>query len=368
MRLSTFLELRPEQILLETTQFARTLHCLESADERALEDHFSQILKTIALDLKRPQSRSQAIQKSRGDGPTSTLKTPAHIHGYEGASIGLSSSQLVAEYRVLRSCVLRLWMEDAPSEPSLFDDLMRFNEAVDQAVAESVASCEAEVERWRQIFLAVLGHDLRGPLNAASLTASLIAMEAPAGLCEHTAVLTRSVKRMASMLDSLLELNRANLGSGMVLHRTMVDVEAECRAELGVLSAAHPGNYLCLESEGDLHGYFDASRLREALSNLVTNAIKHGLEGFEPQIRLEGNTTTVIISVENSGAIAEADPAVLFEPLRRGMSAQQKTERTNLGLGLFITRQISRAHGGDVHLVAESGRVQFTIILPKILA
>lgn len=178
-------------------------------------------------------------------------------------------------------------------------------------------------------------------------------------------MLAVSVKRLVAMLDSFSERNRANLGTGMVLHRAPVNVESQCRAELEVLQAAYPQQRPTLTAWGNVRGDFGASRPREALSNLVTYTIKHGTGGVAPEIRLEGNPTAVIIHVENAGEITEPDPAVLFEPLRRGVSAQRNTERTNLRLGLFITRQISRAHGGDVHIASESGRVRFTIILPK---
>lgn len=82
----------------------------------------------------------------------------------------------MAEYRVMRASVMNLWLSGAGnSDPDAAQDIIRFNEAIDEAVAESVAFFTAEVDRWRHVFLGALGHDLRGPLNAILLTSELLA-------------------------------------------------------------------------------------------------------------------------------------------------------------------------------------------------
>ena len=274
-------------------------------------------------------------------------------------------TQVYAEYRALRSCVLRLWTEQHAFADDAEHDLIRFNEAIDQAVQESVTSYEDEVEHLRQLFLGVLSHDLRGPLNAIKLTTSLIEMQAQGPVVRSAAVLNKSVKRMATLLDSLLEMNRANLGAGMPLERSTTDLGLQCQAEIDMLQVAYSGSRLHVTAHGDLTGNFDSSRVREALSNLVTNAVKHAANKDDVAIDLTGDEDTVRIAIENAGEIPSSDAHALFEPLRRGSGAHQSNERSNLGLGLFITRQIARAHGGDVELHSESGRVRFTLVLPK---
>ena len=365
MRLGTFLEHRADQILQETVAFARSLKPLQHCDDKELKDHFSEILVTIAADLKEPQSRSESIEKSQGRGPVDPEETAAQSHGLARAESGLSMTQVYAEYRALRSCVLRLWTEQHAFAEGAEDDLIRFNEAIDQAVQESVTSYENEVDHLRQLFLGVLSHDLREPLNAIALTTSIIKLQAEGPLACSAAVLVKGVKRMTTLLDSLLEMNRANLGAGMPLDKTTADLGLQCQAEIEVLQAAYPGSRLHVTAHGDLTGSFDSSRVREALSNLVTNAVKHAANKDDVTIALTGDEKTVRIAVENAGDIPSSDANGLFEPLRRGSGAHQSNERTNLGLGLFITRQIARAHGGDVELHSEDGRVRFTLFLPK---
>lgn len=172
---------------------------------------------------------------------------------------------------------------------------------------------------------------------------------------------------MVSLLDSLLEHNRVGLGAGMTIERAPIDLETTCREELELQRAAHPGAKIQLVVEGDTRGEFDDSRIREALSNLITNAVNHGLP--EPvSVRLEGGDQAVRLTVENAAAeeIPSGELEQLFEPLHRGAVRRSGSERSHLGLGLFIARQIAKAHGGEVTGESSGQRVWFTLTLPKI--
>lgn len=143
-----------------------------------LRDHLPLILEDIAEDLRRPQTRDESILKSQGHGAQLGGETAAQRHGKFRAVSGLSVNELVAEFRVLRAAVLRLWSESCAPNEFTAEDVMRFNEAIDQAVAESVAFFHAEVEHWRALLLGVVGHDLRGPLNGVLLAAEVLTLEA----------------------------------------------------------------------------------------------------------------------------------------------------------------------------------------------
>ncbi len=182
--------------------------------------------------------------------------------------------------------------------------MQRFNEAIDQALA-GIGSWHfsAEAERWRNIFLAVLGHDLRGPLNAVLLTAELLSrIGSGEPTTEHTARLIRSGKRMKDLLDSLLDYSRSSLGRGIAIRRAPVDLAAACREELDVLRAALPGRRVDLVTTGNVEGVFDASRVRESLANLVLNAARYGAEGTAISVLLSGTKGAVALSVGNEGA------------------------------------------------------------------
>ncbi|RYF62332.1 MAG: HAMP domain-containing histidine kinase, partial [Comamonadaceae bacterium] len=301
------------------------------------------------------------------------VRTAAQIHGLMRAKDGVSIEQLVAEFRALRSSVLRLWGDAHAPGPGAFEDIARFNEAIDQAVTESVAFYARERERWRQIFLGIVGHDLRSPLNAISLTAEMIRAGGAVPVA-HTALLSRGVNRMTALLDSLLEYSRSSLGPGMVLQKVPVDLAAVCQEELELLRAGHRGATIEFTATGDAWGNFDASRVREALANLVSNAVKHGHATDPVTVAIEaddvddvdgGDGGVIRLSVENTGEIGAHEFEMLFEPLRQRDTPSASGERSHLGLGLFIVRQIARAHGGDVQGSCVDHRVRFTIELPK---
>lgn len=364
MRLATFLESSREEILDAAIDFARSIPVLHKLDDRALRNHLPGLLEVISADLRSPQSRSESIEKSHGLAPENAGHTPAQTHGLLRARLGLSIEELVAEYRAMRSSVLRLWIESHAGGPEAAEDIFRFNESIDQAVAESVQFYAQERERWRQIFLGVLGHDLRAPLHAITLTLELLRAEAREPSARFD-MLTRSVGRLTGLLDSLLEYSRSSIGLGMALQRSLTDLARACEEEVELQSAANPQARITFDARGDSVGDFDLSRLREALGNLISNAVKHGLPTEPTQVRLRGDTQFVRVSVENAGEIPPEEIEMLFEPLFQRDSASTRVERTHMGLGLFITRQIARAHGGDVVGACDGQRVRFTMQLPR---
>lgn len=364
MRLARFLETDREPIVAAAVAYARTIPPLEHLEEATLRDHLPHLLETISADLRTSQSRTQSIAKSLGEGPTTDEPTSAQIHGLLRARRGISIEHLVAEFRALRSSILRLWLEKNPPDATSGEDIARFNEAIDQAVAESVQYFAQERERWRQIFLGILGHDLRSPLNAIKVTVELMRRGASAPP-EQTALLNRAVKRLAALLDSLLEYNRAEFGSGMVLQTATANLSEACNEEIGLLRAAYPNADIKLACGGEVEANADVSRVREALSNLVTNAVKHGEPATPVFVSISETATNVRVAVRNAAHIPPDDLDLLFEPLRQRETTSAKVERTHLGLGLFIVRQIARAHGGRAYGHSAEGMVEFTIELPK---
>lgn len=368
MRLAEFIDQQRPQIVAESVKYAAEIPVLSGEALATLRDHLPRVLEAIARDLEQPQTRAQSISKSKGLGPEAASETAAETHGVLRARSGLTVEQLVAEYRVLRSSVLRLWAEAQGRGPHSLDDTLRFNEAVDQAVAESVAFFAEEHQRWRSIFLGVLGHDLRGPLNAMLLTAEVLSrtsqQDEPSGSAK---ILLRNGRHMQTLLDSLLEYSRSELGVGMAVNRRSVDLAQLCRDEVEMLRTALPGSRIDLAVQGDASGQFDGARVREALANLVFNAAQHGSPGQPAAVLLTGHAKEVELRVENdSEAIPDEVLQNLFEPLRRHATTQDAGR--NLGLGLFIVREIARAHGGDVTVAMADGRVSFRMVLPKAAA
>lgn len=146
-----------------------------------------------------------------------------------------------------------------PEAPDL-DDMIRFNEAIDQALAESVAFFSDKVEQARNLLLGMLGHDMRTPLQAIQMTATyLAALNAGGQVSEAARHLINSGARMQALLDELIEFNRDKLGMSIRIERTDVDVAALFADELGELRATHPQRQLELEVAGDTRGLVGCS-------------------------------------------------------------------------------------------------------------
>ncbi|MFC3816940.1 two-component sensor histidine kinase, partial [Lysobacter sp. GCM10012299] len=175
--LADFIEHHAETIIEHAITFAKTVEVGTPLDDAALRDHLPEIVEAIVVDLRTPQTRAEEIEKSEGRAlvPIGRPRSAAGTHALHRAHSGYSISNLVSEYRALRASVLRLWAEAPDREVASAEEVTRFNEAIDEAIAESVSHYADEVERWRNIFLGVLGHDLRSPLSAIVMSSQMIA-------------------------------------------------------------------------------------------------------------------------------------------------------------------------------------------------
>jgi PAS domain S-box-containing protein len=141
MRLSYFIQVHKESILQEWEDFARTIEPPAlTMDVAALRDHASLILDDVCAQLDLSETADEQFQKSRGRAPRRQTKKDAENHAIDRLDSGYSIDQLVSEYRALRASVLKLWAADSDATQSTdAQDIMRFNEAIDQVLAESVA-------------------------------------------------------------------------------------------------------------------------------------------------------------------------------------------------------------------------------------
>jgi signal transduction histidine kinase len=373
MRLAEFISNNTESILTEWEAFATTLlPAATGLTPLALRDHAPQILEAIVKDITTAQTREQQAEKSKGRAPKEwgAPETAAQTHAVLRAKGGFDIEQLVAEYRALRASVLRLWIDSAPAGGPGLEDVMRFNEAIDQAIAESVGHFHAQVEQSRNLFLGMLGHDMRTPLNAIVATAAhLAALNAGGQVSAAAERLIRSGGSMRALLDDLVDFNRTQLGLGIKIAPTDIDLKDELADELEQLRRAHADRPLELSVAGDVAGCWDGRRLKQVLRNLVSNAIDYGHRDAPVRVMLTGADTEVRLEVANQGPCI--DPSIqkqLFNPLRRGLAPDAVREHPDgLGLGLFIVHAIVTAHGGSVELRSsgEQGGTTFAVELPR---
>ena len=370
MRLADYIEHNSVAIVDEAEAFAGTqLTGGVTLDSATLRDHIPQILEIIVADLRSRQTAREEREKAEGlsDTADSSPKSPAQWHGQLRAKSGFSIEHLMAEYRVLRAAVLRLWSSREAASAESFEDMQRFNQAIDQAIAESVAHYAAEVDTWRNIFLGVLGHDLRGPVTTILLASDLLTKAAGnAATTRLASLLTMSGERLARLLDDLLDFSRTALGAGIRISRADSDLVAEFGDEIEMLRLAWPEARIDFQAPTSARACVDASRIRESLANLVNNAIKHGTAPGSVSVVLAQDAGDTHLTVQNRGP--EIPPELLstmFDPLRRGASVDTPGDHTGLGLGLFVVSEVVKAHGGEVSVHSVGDNTSFTMRLPS---
>ncbi len=367
MRLADFILQHMEEILVRWEEFAGGLPNARLMSLAELRDHAEQILRAVCKDLALPQTTEARDLKGKGRAPPiDAYETAAQTHALLRARAGFDINEMAAEYRALRASVLGLWVDAGDLHTTDLADMLRFNEAIDQAICESVLFFSAEQERARNLLLGILGHDMRSPLNAIQLTAHhLKNLNAGEAVSSAAGMLIRSGTRMKVLLDDLTDFNRQRLGIGLHIIPSPGDLRAILDDELQELRSAHPGRDIDLAATGDLRGTWDHGRLQQVISNLVVNALKYGTPGSKVRVTASGLSDQVVFAVENQGEpITASELERLFDPLRRGTA--RPAEDGGLGLGLFICAEVAKAHGGKIGATSANGTTAFTVRLPRI--
>ncbi|KPW57641.1 Sensor histidine kinase [Pseudomonas syringae pv. tomato] len=371
MRLSGFILENIEPIVTEWADFAHTMATPgEPLDITALRDHAEQMLQVIAADLLTRQSSQEQVDKSQGQ-VVSEEKTAAKTHAMTRLMSGFTIDQVVSEFRALRASVIKLWMaQEIGNTQSQLGDMIRFNEAIDQALAESISSYTGAVQASRNIFLGILGHDLRTPLSAILLGADVLLRTSDLGP-RSTKVASRiysSVKRASQIVGDLLDFTRSQIGPGIPMKKTEIDIQPVCARIVDESRTVNPEADIRLTSSEPVVGDFDGDRLEQVFSNLIGNAVQHGNSRDPVEVTLAASDGTLQFTVHNTGTPIPADVLpFIFNPMGR-YSPEQMTDNgpySSLGLGLFIVARIVDAHGGRIEVTskAEQGTT-FAVFIP----
>lgn len=372
MRLSDFILKNQEPILQAWEEFARSVDTrVPAMGQLALRDHAEYILKSVALDMCTSQTPQEQIDKSHGLGPVMKDESAAQSHAITRLMAGFTLDQMVSEYRALRSSVLRLWLtQEYLGQDQQILDMIRFNEAIDQALVESIAAYGQEVETTRKTVLGVLGHDLRTPLGAVTLGADLLRQTEELGTRGKKIIeqITTSARSANQMVNDLLDLARCNLGTGIPVRLEKTDLTSVCQSVVDELTIAHPKAYILFTDSGPITGQYDPSRMAQVFSNLIGNAVHHGKAQSAINITLTGDGTSASFCVHNFGEpIPPSALPTLFDPERRysRYSKREQGASSGLGLGLFIAAQIVEGHGGRIEVAStlEQGTT-FLVKLP----
>jgi len=229
-------------------------------------------------------------------------------------------------------------------------------------LAEELAH-RTETLRLNEMFVAVLGHDLRNPLSAIIMGFEVIDHWSPPGPVKDLATRTlSSALRMSRMIDDLLDLSRARLGTGIPISRCETDLAVLVERAIDEHGAAKREMPIRFRRSGATTGVWDPDRLLQVVSNLLGNALQHGRAG-PIDVQLDGtDVENVVLTVANDGVISPGDRALLFDPFRSGRRGHDVSG--GLGLGLYIVQQIVQAHGGTVRVESQD-RTVFEVTIPR---
>ncbi|MEP6591455.1 MAG: MEDS domain-containing protein [Gemmatimonadota bacterium] len=229
-------------------------------------------------------------------------------------------------------------------------------EALSAATAAHAVADESV--RYNELFTRMVGHDLRNPLNAIVTTAHyLTRISTEPKLLRAAQRITSSSMRMARMIEQLLDFTRIQVGKGLHVERGTTDLLQLCQGLVTTLQSTHPGRTIVLASRGVAVGELDAERMTQVLSTLLLNAVHYGDDARPVRLDLDGSDPgSLTVSVHNGGVVSPEVMPLFFAPMHGGL----KGEHTQaLGLGLYLTRALIRAHGGEiaVHSSAAGGTV-----------
>lgn len=374
MRLSTFIIQHMGSILEAWEDFARTVVIpREALSETGLRNHAAFILEAVARDMDTPQSVQQEIDKSRGLGPPLVDESAAETHAVLRLLDGFTLDQMVSEYRALRSSVLRLWLTQEASldQADRVREIIRFNESIDQALIESIASYRRAVDSTRKMVLAALGHDLRSPLTAIKMGAGALIKTKHWGAREHTLAvqIDISADRANQLVNDLLDLARCNLGLGISVQRQDTDLTSLCAKVVNEICVAQPQINVVFERTDALPVSIDPLRMSQVITNLMINAIRHGDVERPIRVSLSCTENLAVIEIHNWGNPISAEQITyLFDPEARLTRASHAggDHRQGLGLGLFIAKEITASHAGSIEVMSSQGNgTTFRISFPR---
>jgi signal transduction histidine kinase len=219
--------------------------------------------------------------------------------------------------------------------------------------------------------VAVLGHDLRNPLSSIDMAAAVLRQRSANDPATERVLdrMRSSSKRMARMIEQILDLTRSRLGGGMEIRPAPMDLCPSLTLIMDELRAAHPERKIELHCPATATGTWDRTRLEQVFSNLVANALSYGAPEKPVSIVVEiMDGGRLQITVHNEGEpIPEGLLARIFDPFRRGSRDSRATKTQGLGLGLYISREIVRAHGGELDVESSSSHgTTFRVTLPPI--
>lgn len=270
---------------------------------------------------------------------------------------------------VERSQIDTLLLDQREANEHLVRATIRAQDLAIEADAAKDSAQESErellaVAEFREMFIGIVGHDLRTPLSSIVMAAALLLRRGHLDEqdAKTTSRIIRSSQRMTQMIAQLLDLTRARLGGGLPIDPKPIDLREVCQNVVEEFEAP-----ITLVVEGDMTGSWDEERLAEVLSNLAGNAIEYAAPETVVVIKVYAEGSEVVVEVINQGEPIPADVLpFIFEPFRRA-EQRKKSPTGSLGLGLYIADQIVLSHGGTLAARSADGTTSFVMRLPRLV-
>jgi signal transduction histidine kinase len=347
---------------------------------RDLADQLVQAARDEADDVSRPRTmaaRDRADrERTRADGVLENERSTADATLEDERARGRRSraNMLIVE----RDTTDKDLTGERVNVDTLIVDLREANEQlVNATLAAQDLTTEAEsakaraeqseqelraVAEFRELFIGILGHDLRTPLQSIVMSTGLLLQRGH--LDEHDSVtvarIIRNSQRMTQMIAQLLDFTRARLGGGFPIQPEPTDLRELCKNVIEEFEAP-----IQLDVTGDVKGSWDPDRLAQVLSNIVGNATEYCARGAVVIVKGYPEGTGVVVEISNQGDPIPADVLpFIFEPFRRAKQREYSVPG-NLGLGLYIAHEIVVSHGGTLDAHSADGTTTFVVRLPR---
>jgi hypothetical protein len=326
--------------------------------------HFGQVLRAVADEMNRISANAATAVAA-----AAAEASEPQRRGEPGEAPHSHAAQLVDDYASLRASVLRQWRQKHPSPSAAdLDELVHFNEAMDRSLAELSATFSPSHAQPNALFLGVLNHELRTLVASILMSGQVLTHRATPGSAEAKAAqrILRSCEQLRQTLDALSDFTNVRLGTQIEIDRVEDDMGVLCRQALDEYARTDRERKVRLSSDGDLHGNWDAARIRDAIRGLIANSARLASRGSAVTIVVDGHAADeVTVTVHGDGTPIDLDTLrTIFDPVARVES--DNATYAGLGLGLFIVRKVVDAHGGQVRVDAapEQGTT-FTVVLPR---
>lgn len=336
------------------------------ADEHGRTCLRNRMSREILGDTLEPGLHFTALEQQNSyEHPTGELYAPGRMP----LTRALAGEVVRGEEIMLRLSGSALRTIRASGAPVMSEDGLPLGGVVafeDVSEQKAAAREREQLAQFQEQFLGILGHDLRNPLNAITIAATVLTHH-PGNEKALVGRIAASAERMRRMIEQLLDLTRARLGGGIMLATKRVNLSELVTNVIDEIQIGSPQCSFILALEPMLLGFWDQGRLEQVFSNIISNAVLYGQPGRPVTVGLRSAGALAVCQVHNDNPEgAEIEPeqlSILFEPFRRGRSEYQRSQ--GLGLGLFIAKEIVTAHNGSIEVTSSSQQgTTFRILLP----